>query len=71
MRFRAALNAGVGIAFLIALLLSGTRLSFVIPYVDPVLLTILVLVLVWVPAKTVKDNVLELRADRARFRGER
>ena len=35
-----------------------TRWSFLVPYVDPALLTILVLVLVWIPAKTVKDSVL-------------
>lgn len=56
----AAVNTGVGAAFLIALLLEGTRWSSLVPYVDPVLLIILVLVLVWVPLKTVRDNVAEL-----------
>ena len=53
-------NAGVGAAFLIALWLGGTRWSHLVPYVDPVLLTLLVVALIWTPAKTVKDNVAEL-----------
>jgi cation diffusion facilitator family transporter len=55
-----AVNTGVGVAFLVALLLWGTRWSSVVPYVDSVLLIVLVLVLVWVPLKTVRDNVAEL-----------
>ena len=53
-------NAGVGAAFLLAFWLAGTRWSYLVPYVDPVLLTALVIVLIWVPVKTVKDNVAEL-----------
>ncbi len=53
-------NAGVGAAFLLAFLLAGTRWSNLVPYVDPVLLAVLVIVLIWVPVKTVKDNVAEL-----------
>lgn len=53
-------NAGVGVAFLIALLIVGTRWSFAVPYVDPILLTVIVLVLIWIPVKTVKESVLQL-----------
>ncbi len=53
-------NAGVGAAFLLAFWLAGTRWSHLVPFVDPVLLAALVLVLIWVPVKTVKDNVAEL-----------
>jgi cation diffusion facilitator family transporter len=53
-------NTGVGVAFLIALLLADTRWSSLVPYVDPVLLTVLVLALVWIPLRTVKENVQQL-----------
>ena len=54
------INTGVGLAFLVALALDDTRWAYLVPYVDPVLLTLLVLVLVWVPLKTVVENVGEL-----------
>ena len=53
-------NTGVGLAFLIAMVLAGTRWEFLVPYVDPVLLILLVLALVWVPLRTVLENVGEL-----------
>jgi cation diffusion facilitator family transporter len=56
----AVVNTGVGVAFLLALGMAGTRWSAAVPYVDPALLTLLVALLIWVPLKTVKDNVLEL-----------
>lgn len=53
-------NTGVGVAFLLALLLADTRWSFLVPYMDPVLLTVLVLALVWIPLRTVKENIQQL-----------
>ena len=53
-------NLGVGAAFLIAVGMGNTRWVYLVPYVDPALLLILVLVLVWIPARTVKDSVAEL-----------
>ena len=54
------INTGVGLAFLTAMVLTGTRWEFLVPYADPVLLVLLVLALVWVPLKTVLENVGEL-----------
>jgi len=53
-------NTGVRLAFLIAGALGDTRWAYLVSYVDPVLLTPLVLVLVWAPLKTVVENVSEL-----------
>ncbi len=54
------INTGVGFAFLGAMVLDGTRWDALVPYVDPVLLILLILVLIWVPVKTVIDSVAEL-----------
>jgi cation diffusion facilitator family transporter len=53
-------NLGVGAAFLVAFGMGSTRWAHLVPYVDPALLLILVLVLVWIPARTVKDGVAEM-----------
>jgi cation diffusion facilitator family transporter len=54
------INTGVGLAFLIAMVFTGTRWDSVVPYVDPILLILLVLALIWVPLTTVLENVGEL-----------
>lgn len=54
------INTGVGLAFLAARVFTGTRWDSLVPYVDPVLLIVLILVLIWVPLKTVLDSVGEL-----------
>ena len=54
------LSFGVGVAFLTAVLLQGTRWEHAIPYVDPVLVMVLVLAMAWVPLRTVVESIGDL-----------
>ena len=56
------LSTGVGVAFLAAFLLQGSRWSGVLPYVDPALVVLLVLVMIRDPIRIVVDGVGELLA---------
>ena len=54
------LSVGVGAAFVVALVAQGTRWEPIVPYVDPVLVVIMVLAMIWVPVRVVFDSVGEL-----------
>lgn len=54
------LSLGVGIAFVVAIAVQGTRWESVVPYVDPVLVVIMVLAMIAVPVKVVLDSIGEL-----------
>jgi len=58
----ALLSVGVGAAFLAAYLLRDSRWSELLPYVDPVLVTLLVAIMIWDPIKIVVEGVGELLA---------
>lgn len=55
-----AISSGVALAFLAALLMDGTRWAYLLPYVDPALIVVLVSVMVWVPLQTIWQGVGEL-----------
>ena len=50
------LSSGVAVAFLIAFLLSGTKLEPVVPYIDPVLVTIMVILVLPMSARMLIEN---------------
>lgn len=56
----ALLSGVVAAAFLAAYVLSRTRLAHVVPYVDPLLVVVLVLAAVRMPLRTIRDNLREL-----------
>ena len=56
------LSAGVAVAFLAAFLLEGSQWSHFLPYIDPALVTLLVLIMIWDPIKIVAEGVGELLA---------
>lgn len=58
----ALLSAGVGVAFLVALALRGSPSAYLLPYVDPALVTLLVVIMIRDPIKIVVEGVGELLA---------
>lgn len=58
----AALSTGVAVAFLAAFVLQDSPWAHYLPYVDPALVTILVLLMIWDPIKIVVEGVGELLA---------
>lgn len=54
------LSLGVGIAFVVAIAVQGTRWESIVPYVDPVLVVFMVLAMIAVPLRVVRDSVGEL-----------
>ena len=58
----AALSAGVALAFSAAFLLRDSQWAHLLPYVDPALVTVLVLLMIWDPIRIVADGVGELLA---------
>ena len=58
----AALSTGVAVAFLSAFMLRDSQWAHLLPYVDPALVTILVLLVIWDPVKIVAEGVGELLA---------
>jgi predicted Co/Zn/Cd cation transporter (cation efflux family) len=56
----ALLSTGVGLSFVFAYAIQSTRLSHWVPYVDPVLVTVLVLVAVPGPLRTLADNLSQV-----------
>jgi predicted Co/Zn/Cd cation transporter (cation efflux family) len=52
----------VGVAFVVAYALEGSRWAHLVPYIDPALVVLLVSVVVFVPLRTVRDSVGELMA---------
>lgn len=57
-----ALSAGVAVAFLAAFLLRDSQWSHLLPYVDPALVAVMVLLMIWDPIKIVAEGVGELLA---------
>jgi cation diffusion facilitator family transporter len=53
-------NTGIGIAFLSAMFLEGSQWSSAVPYVDPLLTTVLVVVMIRIPARMIQDNLGEM-----------
>jgi cation diffusion facilitator family transporter len=49
-------SLAVGIAFVVALLLTGTRHAGLLPYVDPAVVVVLVVLSLPIPVKIVRDN---------------
>lgn len=58
----AGLSVGVGVAFLAAFLLRDSQWAHLLPFVDPALVTLLVLIMIWDPIKIVAEGVGELLA---------
>lgn len=58
----ALLSTGVGVAFLAAFVLRDARWSHLLPYVDPALVTLLVVIMIRDPVKIVIEGVGELLA---------
>jgi cation diffusion facilitator family transporter len=58
----AILSAGVGVAFLAAFVLRDSQWSYLLPYVDPALVTLLVVIMIRDPVKIVIEGVAELLA---------
>ena len=56
----ALLSLGVGVAFVVAIAVQGTRWEWIVPYVDPVLVVIMVLAIIPVPVKVILDSVGEM-----------
>jgi predicted Co/Zn/Cd cation transporter (cation efflux family) len=54
------LSLGVGVAFVVAIVVQGTRFESIVPYVDPVLVVIMVLAMIAVPVRVVRDSIGEL-----------
>lgn len=48
--------------FVAAVILDGTRWAFVVPYMDPGLVILLVLGIVFIPLRIVRDNMREILA---------
>ncbi len=56
------LSGVVALVFLAALVLGRTRFAPVVPYMDPALVILLVLGIIWVPLKIVRDSLREVLA---------
>ena len=54
------ISSGVALSFLVAWLIQGTNWSFLVPYVDPVLVLAIVIVMIRIPVGTIRDSVGEL-----------
>ena len=54
------ISLGVGLAFLVALLIQDSKWDHLIAYVDPGIVVILVLFLVWVPLRSLRENLREV-----------
>lgn len=61
-RIDAALSGGVGVAFLVAFLLRDSQWTHLLPYVDPALVSLLVLLIIRDPVKIVAEGIGELLA---------
>jgi predicted Co/Zn/Cd cation transporter (cation efflux family) len=53
----AGLSAGVALAFLVGYLLQGSRLEYLLPYLDPALVILMVLGLVSIPVRTMREGL--------------
>ena len=58
----AGLSTGVAVAFLVAFVLRESQWAHLLPYVDPTLVTVLVLIMIRDPIKIVAEGVAELLA---------
>ncbi|GHD18564.1 cation diffusion facilitator transporter [Tianweitania populi] len=56
----AALTASLLVAFLFGYLIEGTRWTWVIPYVDPVILTLICLIVIPIPIGTIKQALSDM-----------
>ncbi|MFC1834512.1 cation diffusion facilitator family transporter [Thermodesulfobacteriota bacterium] len=54
------ISSGVALTFLAATLLQGTSWSHLIPYVDPVLVTVMTVLLIRIPVATFWENLMEV-----------
>jgi len=54
------ISSGVALSFLVALFIQGTNWSFLVPYVDPMLVLAIVAVMIRIPVKTIRDSLGEL-----------
>jgi len=54
------LSGVVALVFVAALILSGTDWAHVVPYIDPVLVIVVVLAIIWVPLAIVRDGAKEI-----------
>ena len=55
-----AITAAVGIVFLGAVFIAGTRLEWVLPYLDPVIVLVLGLLLLGIPLQILRQNISQL-----------
>jgi len=56
------LSGVVAVVFVLALLLGRSRFAYVVPYVDPVLVIVLVVAIIAVPIRTIRDGLREILA---------
>jgi cation diffusion facilitator family transporter len=56
------LSGVVAVVFALALILGRTRFAYVVPYVDPVLVIVLILAIMAVPIRTIRAGVREILA---------
>jgi predicted Co/Zn/Cd cation transporter (cation efflux family) len=56
------LSGVVAVVFVLALLLGRSRFAFVVPYVDPVLVIVLIVAIIAVPIRTIRDGLREILA---------
>lgn len=54
------LSGVVALVFVAALILGGTDWAHVVPYIDPVLVIVVVLAIIWVPLTIVRDGAREI-----------
>jgi cation diffusion facilitator family transporter len=56
------LSGVVAVVFVLALLLGRSRFAYVVPYVDPVLVIVLIVAIIAVPIRTIRDGLREILA---------
>jgi cation diffusion facilitator family transporter len=54
------LSGVVALVFIAALIISGTNWAYVVPYIDPVLVIVVVLAIITVPLAVIRDGVKEI-----------
>jgi len=54
------ISLGTGVAFVGAYFIEGSRFDFLYPYVDPVIVSVIVLIMILMPLVTIWDNFKEI-----------
>jgi predicted Co/Zn/Cd cation transporter (cation efflux family) len=59
-KISAVISSAVAVAFVIAVILERTRYSHLVPYIDPLMVIILVLMSIKLPISALKEGILDL-----------